>query len=256
MMPQSSREKANRALVERLKARPVVVLSPHFDDACLSLGGILSAVGGGTLVNIFTRSLWLKKSDIANPGEDHVRSIRDAEDASFAEHCGLVRHDLRCTEPALKGRKPLDVSHVEEDVGQVAAPLMAKLDELAARQQRAFLFSPLGVGRHVNHRATIEVVLRNLCHLRKAYTLLFYEDQPYAANPHRRWQALNRMRSRFGQTPLTRQVYIPGWPAKKALIGFYPSQFPPPVLQILFRPFALAPFAPHEAFWSLSDESF
>jgi LmbE family N-acetylglucosaminyl deacetylase len=251
----SSRDEKNRALVERLRTRPIVVLSPHFDDACLSLGGTLSAVGRGTLVNIFTRGLWLKRSDIDKPTEDHVRSVRDSEDAAFAKHCGLVRHDLRCREPALNGRKPLDVSHVEDDVAQAAAPLMAKLHELAENQKGAFLFSPLGVGRHVNHRATVEIVLRNLAHIRQIYEdVFFYEDQPYAANPHRRWQALNRIRKRLGQTPLARQVYVPEWSSKKTLIGFYPSQFPPPILQILFRPGAMSPLVPHEAFWGTAKD--
>ena len=237
-------------LIAWLKTQPVVVLSPHFDDACLSLGAILHALGSATLVNIFTRSVWLKKSAVANPTEDYVRSIRDAEDRAFAEYCGLIRHDLHCHEPALAGRKPLDPSHVEDDIAQAVAPILEKLDTLAPRAGRAFLMVPLGVGLHVNHRATVEIILRNIDRIESRYDILFYEDQPYAAQFFQRRAALRRMKKRLNGIALKRQVFIPPWPEKKALIAFYPSQFPAPYARRRFRPAALWPLAPHEAVWS------
>jgi LmbE family N-acetylglucosaminyl deacetylase len=252
MKGKSSRLEANEALVQRFKTQPVVVLSPHFDDACLSLGGILSAVGGGSLINIFTRSLWLVQSVHEKPTEEQVRIIRDAEDAAFARHCGLTRHDLGGREPATQGRRPLDLSHLEADIADRTPSLLGKLDELAG-PEKSFLLCPMGIGRHVNHRATFEIVLRNLSRIGKAYTLFFYEDLPYAGNFHRRLGGVRRMRRRLGGVPLRRHVFVPDWTAKEALIGFYPSQFPPPLRRRRFRPAAAWPLVPHEAFWSIED---
>lgn len=237
-------------LIAWLKTQPVVVLSPHFDDACLSLGAILHALRSATLVNIFTRSVWLRKSAVANPTEDYVRSIRDAEDRAFAEYCGLIRYDLHCCEPAIVGRKPLDPSHVEDDIAQAEAPVLEKLDALAPRIGRSFLIVPLGVGLHVNHRATVEVVLRNLDRIASRYDVLFYEDQPYAAQLFQRLAALRRIKKRLNGNALKRHVFIPPWAEKKALIAFYPSQFPEPNARRRFRPASLWPLAPHEALWS------
>jgi LmbE family N-acetylglucosaminyl deacetylase len=246
-----SRAAANDAILKSLRSRPVVVLSPHFDDACLSLGGLLCALGRGTLVNIFTRSLHLARSAIGKPDENHVRAVRDAEDRAFAEHSGLVRHDLQCHEPGIVGRTPFDLTHLDDDIAQASAPLLQKLVEIAASGERSFLFCPLGVGRHVNHRATIEIVLNNLDRIRETYEVLFYEEQPYAAHLVERLVALRRLRRRLPGASLVRNAYVPDWPGKRALIGLYPSQFPEPVRANRLRPFAMRPLRPHEAFWSM-----
>jgi hypothetical protein len=239
-------------LIAWLKTRPVVVLSPHFDDACLSVGSILSALDGATLVNVFTRSVWLKTRGVENPTEDYVRTIRDAEDMAFAERVRLDRHDLHCYEPGVVGRNPRDPSHIDEDVVQARTLVLAKLDALAGPDRRPFLLAPLGVGRHVNHHALVEIVLGHHDRLSRSYDLLFYEDQPYAAEMIQRVLALRRFRKRLEGSRLRRHVFTPSWAAKKALIDLYPSQFPPPVSPRRFRPAALWPLAPHEAVWSIS----
>jgi LmbE family N-acetylglucosaminyl deacetylase len=239
----------NAALVERLRQRPLVIVSPHHDDACLSLAGVLSALGQGTLVNIFTRSVRLAKS-VGDPGEESVRAIREAEDQAFARRCGLVRHDLGCYDPTIRATHSFDVSRLEEDVAQATQPLLDALAALAA--PRAFLLAPLGAGRHVDHRATVEVVFRNFERLSAQYEILFYEDQPYAADLMQRMQALIRLKMRLKRPFLVRNVFVPDWREKAALIALYPSQFPDPVVPKNYRPFALGPFVPHEALWSLA----
>lgn len=238
-------------LIAWLKTQPVVVLSPHFDDACLSLGAILTALDGATLINVFTRSVWLRVSAIENPTEEYVRAIRDTEDARFAEHAKLVRHDLHCYEPGIVGRNGRQLSALDEDIAQARGPVLAKLDELAPPGQRCFLIAPLGVARHVNHLALAEIILAAREHLAPSYDLLFYEDQPYAADLYQRVIGLRRFRSRLKGSQLTRHVFVPPWPEKERLIGFYPSQFPAPNARRRFRPAALWPLVPHEALWSI-----
>lgn len=245
-------EPSPNPLITWLKTQPVVVLSPHFDDACLSLGAILTALDGATLVNVFTRSVWLRKSEIEKPTEAYVRAIRDAEDHAFAEHCRLARHDLNCYEPGIVGRNGRQLSALDEDIAQAREPVLAKLDELARPGQKCFLIAPLGVARHVNHLALADIILAAREHLAQNYDLLFYEDQPYAADFYQRVTGLRRFRSRLKGSKLARHVFIPEWHEKERLIGFYPSQFPAPNARRRFRPAALWPLVPHEALWSIS----
>ena len=251
MIRQTPSQESNEVLLKRLRAQPVVVLSPHFDDACLSLGGLLLALGGGTLINVFTRSRYLVNSDIAEPSEDHVHATRDAEDRAFAARCGLERIDLRCASPGLKHRSARDLTGLEEDIAQASALIVEELDRLAGAAGRAFLFCPMGIGVHVNHRATTEIVLRNLARIRKSYDVCLYEDLPYAANLVRRISALARIKRRLGG--LERYVFVPSWETKRRLVELYPSQFQHfPALRDL-SPAALSPRGLHEAFWAEAD---
>lgn len=243
------------AMIARLRRQPVVVLSPHYDDACLSIGGILSALGTGTLVNIFTRSLFLKNVPPGRPrNEEQVHLVREAEDRAFCTHAGLSRHDLGCFEPPVVGRHSSDRSHLEEDVAQASAPVLSKLTELARSQSRSFLFAPLGIGPNVNHLAMAQIIWRNLAKITEGYDLLFYEEQPYAARPFERRRALRRMRGATAAQSAKRHAFPIGWKAKEALIAFYPSQFPSPVSRMRFRPAVMAPLGFHEAFWSIDKE--
>jgi len=244
---------ASAALTGQFRDRSLIVLSPHFDDACFSLGGFLKARGApGVLINLFTWGSYVVRPDLARAGlpRDGVRCIRDSEDREFARACGLTRHDLECEEPVLRGRRPSDMTGLADDVGQIEQRLLARLSALADGEgTRPALFAPLGIGRHVNHRAAAEIVLSNLARLIPFFEIHFYEELPYAASPFHRLAALKRLQRRAG--PLRRQVLPVNWHEKRELIGIYQSQLRAPPSLLRFRPAAL-PLAAHEAFWSLT----
>ena len=168
------------------RERPRVVVSPHFDDACFSLGCFLEDVGHGALLNVFTRGTHLPADPTKHLRKaDEVFRTRDAEDRVFAQRCGLTRHDLEAEEPALRGRRPLDLSYVSDDSARIEKKLLDALETIASvpNSTKAMLFAPMGIGRHVNHRAIAEVVERNAGRLRERYDLFLYEDLPYAHHP-------------------------------------------------------------------------
>lgn len=241
---------AHDALMERFRRVPLVVVSPHFDDACFSLGGFVAAVGHGTLVNVFTRGRYLPRAPGPVPPAEAF-AVRDAEDAAFAARCGLSRLDLACEEPALRERGVHDLAWLEDDIGQMAVALRRSLDALAAASPaRAALFVPLGAGRHCNHRAVAELVLRHLRLLAVAYDIFFYEDLPYAAAPVERFKALLRVGRRLNTGFCARYVFSPSWPQKRDLVALYPSQLRRAPRPHRFRPAALSPWGAHEAFWT------
>jgi LmbE family N-acetylglucosaminyl deacetylase len=244
---------ADAALVARFRQRSVIVLSPHFDDACFSLGGFLQALGHGRLVNIFTQGRHVVEPRLAHAGlrADAVTFLRDLEDREFAKTCGLERRDLGCEEPALRGRRPSEMAGLADDIRQIEEKLWPLLHELAAADPaRPALFAPLGIGRHVNHRATAEAVFRNLTWLRERFDLHFYEELPYASNLLHRRAALARLKRMAGGA--RRETFAASWREKRVLVGIYQSQLRRAPSWPLFRPAALFPFALHEAFWSLT----
>ena len=155
----------------------------------------------------------------------------------------------------LRGRRTGNLKYIEDDVAQITSPIMTTLEKIAGSfpaGERGFLFCPLGVGQHVNHRATVEAVLRNMRQIAKQFDVLFYEDLPYAAKPLDRLRALWRINRRLNSVSSTRYVLAPAWSDKKSLVSLYPTQLRRPPHRHRFRPAAVWPCAPHEAFWSIN----
>jgi LmbE family N-acetylglucosaminyl deacetylase len=244
-------------LIEKFRARPLVVLSPHFDDACFSLGCFLEKVGRGTLVDIFTHGAWApghKASAAEKNDPDYIHRLRDAEDQTFAMRCGLARIDLRIAEPAVHDRHYRALSALDDDVDAIEAPLAKTLGEIAASwpdETRGTLFAPMGIGHHVNHRATAQVVLDHRETLSARFDLYLYEDIPYAYNPLKRQAGLLRAREELGEAMRTRHVLPVDWEAKKSLVGLYASQFRFAPFWAKFRPAVLSGLGLHEAFWAV-----
>jgi LmbE family N-acetylglucosaminyl deacetylase len=242
----------SQAKLRRIAARPVVVLSPHFDDGSFSLGGLLAALGHGTLITVFSRGRHLARRMMPTPPptSDDVGRIRRDEDQAFAARCGLTRRELGCEEPALRGRTSRELQYLDDDIDQIAAPVQAALADAAASfppQTRGVLFAPLGVGWHCNHRAIAELVLRRRHDIGAHYEIFFYEELPYASHWRYRRDALRRHRAVLHQ----RYHYSLPWAEKQSLVEQYPSQFDKPPRRKRFRPMAPWPFALHEAFWDL-----
>lgn len=229
----------------------VVVISPHFDDACFSLGGLLAAVGGGVLINVFNRSTYLARppSGMDSPlSEAAVNACREAEDQAFALRCGLQRSALGGVEPGFHGRRPNAIEFVEQDIATMQAPLLAALRaQVRPDGQRAFLLAPMAVGRHVNHHAVHAIVARHRHALQPHFHLCFYEDLPYANDP---LQRLARVRAFRADWPgWQRGTHAPGWPLKRDLVNLYPTQLKREPARWKFRPASLWPLGVHEALW-------
>jgi hypothetical protein len=238
----------------RLRQHPIVVLSPHFDDACFSLGSFLKAIGHGTLVNVFTRGRFLAKSKREPPSQTDVFALRDAEDERFARECDLSRIDLKCKEPMLRDRRISDLSYIRDDLEQMEDPVLSTLAHLAADvhpRVRCTLFAPLGVGNHCNHRALNTLIINNFATISQKYEIMFYEELPYSSSVFHRSAALHRISRCCVSSAAVRYVFPTDWAQKRTLIEFYPSQLRAAPRWHRYRPAAQSPLAPHEAFWSL-----
>jgi len=160
----------------------VVVLSPHLDDAALSIGGLIARlIASGRSVGVWTAFTKGPPLDTIPP-ERRVYgdySIRHAEDVRAMEILGAERRWLDLIEriwrePPLA--RTLDVFRTPGSIDQFAylGVLRAAIRELL--EAGTMIYAPLGVGNHVDH---VEVAVAALteCIAYQAWDRMrFYED--------------------------------------------------------------------------------
>jgi LmbE family N-acetylglucosaminyl deacetylase len=159
-----------------------LVLSPHADDAALSLGGCLHAAvlpAPVTIVTVFGESNFMNgafHSDVAA-----VTGRRKAEDRAFAAAAGVGLLFWSNAEAALRPSDSRDgVFAAGFDVPlEEPADLAARLESLLVASPPELMLSPLGLGFHVDHLLVQRLAAR-LSSLH-GIPLAYYEDLPYAA---------------------------------------------------------------------------
>ena len=152
---------------------PVVVLSPHLDDAVLSAWSVLTSppAGGVAVVVAF--------AGVPPEGTtgrfDPIFGVTDSAD--------LVRRRRAEDRAALAsvGIDPTHLDHLDDQYRTGAVDL----DELAGSIERAApraaaLVAPAGIGRHPDHVAVRDVAIAVAA--RAGVELWLYADQPYATN--------------------------------------------------------------------------
>lgn len=175
-----------------------VVLSPHLDDAALSLGGAIArwtaagerilvvtiAAGSpppGAISSPFAASLhraWgVGAADavaLRRREDEAAMAILGAEARRLEQLDAVYRLPQRYDgEAALLG-EPAPEDRLGSDLARELAPILAA-------SPRAGVVAPLAVGGHVDHR----VVHRAAIELaRQGRDVCFYEDFPYAARPN------------------------------------------------------------------------
>lgn len=233
--------------VKRMASQGLVVLSPHLDDACFSIGCLLSSLGQGNLINVFSRSLYAPGLHLPELTEQQVHAVRSEEDAAFADRVGLKRTQLGGSEPNFWGRRPNDLSGLSHDVECMEEVLVQGLERYALNGKRPLLLVPLATGHHVNHHAVYQIVRKHANELGRAFRLGFYEDLPYAHVPATRYFAIRRFKADF--PAFDRHAFALSWADKKSLIGIYGSQLRRPPHPLKFRPAVGWPLGVHEAIW-------
>jgi len=235
---------------------------------------------GGLLLNLCPRSLYVAARDAvaaraavaatraatageapAGAAEDHARrvdyvtALRTAEDAAFAQRCGLSRHDLPFEAPPVRGARPFDLRDLKAQVARFRAPLLGAIEAFVRRHapQPVDLFCPMGIGGHADHVASMIVVAQALPVLSGRARVHFYEDLHYASDAVARRIGLARASIALGHAPLRRHAFALDAAAladKMATIALYASQHDGAPDARRFSPAADAPAGPHEAVWS------
>jgi LmbE family N-acetylglucosaminyl deacetylase len=163
----------------------IVVLSPHLDDAVLSLGALIGReVAAGKRVDVWSCFTAGPPLDTIAP-ERRVfgdYSTRRAEDeralaALGAGHRWLDLLERIWREPPLARTLHVFRTPPHEHEFSELPKLRAAVGELL--DGTATIYAPLGVGNHVDHVEVVVAVVRELLARRAFDRIRFYED-PYA----------------------------------------------------------------------------
>ncbi len=167
---------------DTLGSQRALILSPHPDDAALSVGGILHkrVFGSTTIVTVFGKTNYGYGWE---PDWPNATSLRKAEDQSFAARLGVRLLYCEYPEAALRGRRrprarfePSQPRHHE-----VPPDVAEGVVELARREQPDVVLAPLCPEScswyHADHWVTRSLApsLARSCRAALAY----YEDLPY-----------------------------------------------------------------------------
>jgi len=166
-----------------LGSSDITVLSPHSDDAALSLSGLLfmAADLGCTIITAFSRSRRTRTGGIEQD-EERVTAMRKREDEAFVSLLGSGACVLWCDLPDPSVRLP-----AARDTWYVPRPLSSDEHAYVAgitgfceehTDDSSVLLAPMALGRNRDHLivrdAALEFVRRN------PRRLFLYEDLPYA----------------------------------------------------------------------------
>jgi LmbE family N-acetylglucosaminyl deacetylase len=155
----------------------VLVISPHPDDAVLSLGATLASARG-MIVDVFSHETWSPRRFYAERPGLTASTILDEERTS----CLILGAEpvfLNFPDAPLRGIGPFSADTLGDLVPAVADALREVVGD------HHTIHAPLGIGGHVDHlichRATMLLVQDGTIALHR---LRFYEDLPYAAFSH------------------------------------------------------------------------
>ena len=180
----------NNRVQGTLPVMELLVLSPHLDDAVLSLGGTLFETDSALVVNIFTCeeprepvSPFVTRFHDMIGLSKNVQAARRAEEEAACRVLGVTPHYLDVEMEAIY-RTDSDGVALYDAQEKVMGPIhendQALIEKCAAQfatlPEATKVFAPLEIGGHVDHqivRHAAEAVF-------SPAKLCYYEDYPYA----------------------------------------------------------------------------
>jgi LmbE family N-acetylglucosaminyl deacetylase len=178
-------------------ARRWAVLSPHADDAALSVGGLLThqATSSSLLLVTLTGASQGEAAPVNHRDQALYWELRDEEDECFARFVGAQRMRCGIADAVLRRpRNELFAQRVDEHMAEISSVI-----ELVLGANRPDLvLAPLGAGGHVDHVDTADAVLSwKVGQSSHRPRVLLYEDLPYAAfDPQSVGKRLRTLRER------------------------------------------------------------
>jgi LmbE family N-acetylglucosaminyl deacetylase len=217
--------------------RRMLVISPHFDDGVLSVGGLIARViRVGALVTVATvfssppdgplSAAARAFHERCGLGEDGMRR-RAAEDREACRRLGAepvhlgMREALYRRERQGSARYPEGSAIFGADV-EAETAIVERASELigslVADLHPVLVLAPLGVGRHIDHEITAQAVRRMDLHRDR---VRWFEDLPYALYQHLTgWE--EQLTVGLANVPVV--MTERSWQAKIAAITAYQSQ--------------------------------
>ncbi|WP_405135397.1 PIG-L family deacetylase [Nocardia sp. NBC_01388] len=179
----------------------IVVVSPHFDDAVLSAGGLIAArVEARQPVEVLT--VFSSARAIATRGGRHQAftdyALRVAEDdralaalGARARRLGLYERLFRDPPP----RGPFGLFRTSLEIARSAeTSAVQRAIAEALNNGNAIILAPLGIGNHVDHVIVTVGALRAIRDRDAQARVLFFEDFNAMSERNRRLHPVSRLR--------------------------------------------------------------
>jgi len=155
-----------------------VVISPHIDDAAISIGEILRGYDKVLVLNVFNKSI----ETVTGVSKKDVNNHRILEDKKIAQQYGFEFKYANLPDTSLRGidwnnhNLPID----QELLTQVQEWIKSELDQVEADFR---IFIPASYGLHPDHcLATLTFSTGPLLYYLKWIPFFVYCDQPYFLN--------------------------------------------------------------------------
>jgi hypothetical protein len=233
------------------------ILSPHLDDAALSLGSKMLWTTGSTVIDVFSRVSWWRY-ELSDQVLPIVQRARDAEEDLISRLTAWNVDRWELAEAPLRGY-PLKEIFTAPRLPEAAAAHEAirnRVREFAGYQNNSQRwFVPLGVGNHIDHRIARDAALDGLRDAGvRAGQVEFYEDLPYAAQQPGLQDFSDFLSAVVPAARLTVAREYDAHPLKRRLLRTYHSQLTPSQIESVYEyACRVRPGRPCERLWHFDD---
>jgi LmbE family N-acetylglucosaminyl deacetylase len=158
-----------------------LIVSPHLDDAILSLGGYLQSNNdeNNTIITLFNTA-WTAIDE--NMDYASITSMNLKEELTVVKKIGCKHIFLGYDEALLRGYKQWNEAYSSSNDQKVFYNVVNEIKSILNNNKYNEIFFPMAIGEHVDHVMVYEVakLLLDFC-AEKYIEILFYEDLPYAS---------------------------------------------------------------------------
>ncbi len=164
----------------------ILFISPHHDDVCFSLSGIIQAICKNqqiklNMLNVFSVSNHIKSNLILDLNIDNKENIvefaskiRKNEDENFCRKYNISYLNLDLEESAIYCN-PFD--NFEKDIYvNNKLKIFKKLNSIYNKE--TILFVPIAIGKHNDHLKVFNFVMYFFKNIKNS-NIIFYQDSPY-----------------------------------------------------------------------------
>lgn len=208
----------------------ILIVSPHCDDACFSLGASMQKMRGHKIIiwDIFS----IKKYSRLKADVNEVTNVCIKEEKEFANKIGALVILEGLPEALLREYKKLsdvfftDYKEVYKNVPEKALleELVQRMDYQMSNLQPDIILLPMGCGAHVDHILAREMGLIWFERKKRSTNVFFYEEIPYICNGTWREQCYEEyIERKIDITPI--EFNVSGYlEEKEKLMEIYDSQ--------------------------------
>ena len=163
-----------------------IILSPHLDDAALSMGSAMLRAGERApflVIDVFSTVSWWR-FDLSDGILPRIQTTRDAEEERVMRLTNSKLRRWGLPEAPLRGYpfEEIFTTARKEEAVRTHETVRRRVHELALEKPSDRWFLSLGIGNHIDHRIARDAALDGLRDANvPARQVTFYEDLPYAA---------------------------------------------------------------------------